>query len=296
MAERKPRTRNLQDKAVAARTNAGTGLTIIDQLKKHKDQLGEVLPSHLTKEIMFRMVTTEIRKTPKLGMCTEASFFGAVYDCASMGLMPGPLGHIYLIPYGTTCTLVIGYKGLLELVYRSGVVETIHTVPVHENDVFKQILGLNPDIIHEPAPKNRGDMTHVYAVAHLKGSDKPRFEVMDKEQIDGIMKRSAAARASQSPWKTDYIEMARKTVLRRLCKTLPLSAEVAGNINKEERVSRYVPEVDSIPIDSGSVYDVEPDDDINDEPAKTEEIPDKVDTQTGEVTEEGGEQPSLLDD
>lgn len=215
---------------------------IIEDITRMKAQLGLAMSNAITPEMLVRTAQTEIRKVPKLAHCSRASFYGALFDCAQLGLMPGPLGHVYLIPYGTECTLVIGYKGLLELCYRSPRIESIEAHVVYEGDTFKQVMGLNPDLIHEPCPDpaKRGEITHAYAVARIKDMSIPRFEVMARVDIDGIRKRSASAKGRTSPWDTDFGEMAKKTVLRRLVKTLPITTDIQNQINRDERITHVI--------------------------------------------------------
>jgi recombination protein RecT len=305
-------------KEKAMQTSQNTGGSLVGQIEGMKSQLSLAMSNAISVDVLARTVITEVRKVPKLANCSKASFFGALFDCAQMGLVPGPMGHVYLIPYGSECTLVIGYKGLLELCYRSPRIESVETYVVYEKDTFEQTFGLNPNIIHAvgPSVKDRGAMTHVYAVCRIKGLATPRFEVMSKDEVDAIMKRSKAS--ANGPWKTDYNEMARKTVFRRLAKTLPLSTDTMDAISREERVSHATEQPDGTILleDAGSVHDM-PDEFAEPEKEKVtrqtrqpktvkakgkaedkaEEAPaDKVDLTTGEVTEEAGEQPSLLDD
>jgi len=169
------------------------------------------------------VVLTTVQQNPKLLDCTQESFLGAIMQCAQLGLQPdGLIGSAYIIPYGKVATLLIGYKGLVDLARRSGQISTIYAVPVHENDDFKYQLGTDPGISHIPAETDAGKFTHVYAVAKLKDGGL-QFEVMTKEQVEKIRARSKAK--DSGPWQTDYEEMAKKTVLRRLCKLLPTSTE-----------------------------------------------------------------------
>jgi len=100
--------------------------TIQDLLKRMEPQIRKALPKHLEPERLARIALTEIRKNPKLLECSRESLLGAVMTAAQLGLEPGVLGHAYLIPYWNNKTksyevqFQIGYKGLLDLVRRSG--------------------------------------------------------------------------------------------------------------------------------------------------------------------------------
>lgn len=219
--------------------------------------ISEVLPKHMTGDRQARLLCAIINKTPKLANCTWASLAQCMIDCSAMGLEPdGRRAH--LIPYGNTCTLIIDYKGLVELIYRSGAVDFIDAFCVYKNELivdpvlgrprFDVEYGANPDIFHKPLLDSaaRGDFVGAYCVAHIKNITKPKFVWMTKGEIDAIRKRSKAS--GSGPWVTDYEEMAKKTTIRRISKTLPLSYEMNellmkevthehGNVNVDELVT-----------------------------------------------------------
>ncbi len=202
--------------------------TFAQYLAARKKQIASVLPKHLTPERLCRVALTAYNTTPALARCDIGSIFQAVQQAAQLGLEPGgALGQAYLVPYGTQCQFIVGYRGLIELARRSGEIESIEAHVVHENDSFELEYGLETKLRHRPfLDGNAGPMRFVYAVARLKGGA-VQFEAMTKEDIDSVRNRSRASR--NGPWVTDYEEMAKKTVIRRLCKYLPISAEKLGD-------------------------------------------------------------------
>lgn len=214
--------------AVAQRQGNLTAL-----IDKMRPQIARALPRHMDPDRLARVAMTVLRQTPQLGQCTPESFLGALMTCAQLGLEPGPLGHAYLVPYGREVTFVPGYRGLLELARRSGQIRTIAAHVVKQNDEFEFELGLEPKLVHRPALRDRGDTTHVYAVVHYRdgGYD---MEVMSRDEVEAIRDRSKAGRSG--PWVTDWDEMARKTVLRRLAKRMPMSVELAQAMAQDGRV------------------------------------------------------------
>lgn len=202
-----------------------------------KKQMAMALPKSLTADRLARIVLTEIRKTPALQNCDQMSFFGAVMQCASLGLEPGSaLGHCYLLPYGKTCQLIIGYRGMIDLARRSGQIVSLSAYVVHEADEFHYELGLHPDIHHVPSPSaDRGAVTFIYAVAVLKDGG-VQFEVMSRAEVEAVRKRSKAGKSG--PWVTDWDAMAKKTVIRRLFKYLPVSVEAVRATEIDERADR----------------------------------------------------------
>jgi recombination protein RecT len=182
-------------------------------------------------------VLTQIRLTPDLARCTRESLLGAIMQCAQVGLEPGPLGQVYFVPYRRQGVLevvmIIGYRGLLDLVRRSGQVLQVASHIVYEHDDFEVVWGTDERIVHRPRFADRGRPVLAYAVARLRdgGTD---AEVMTVEEIEAIRRRSRAA--DTGPWVTDWGEMARKTVLRRLCKRLPMAIEAQWAVAADETV------------------------------------------------------------
>ena len=200
----------------------------------NKASLAAVLPKHVTADRLMKIALSVTSKDAKLLACNPVSLLRCVVGAASLGLEAGGLlGEAYLVPFKDECTLIIGYKGLVRLARNSGEIKNIRARVVYKNDTFKIVQGLTEDIIHEPNLQNTelkdDDIIAVYAVAeYVNGS--PQFEYMTKPQIDAIRARSASA--TSGPWVTDYAEMAKKTVLRRLAKILPLSPEKAESFQK----------------------------------------------------------------
>jgi recombination protein RecT len=184
-------------------------------------QFAAALPRHMTPERFCRTAITATSRNPKLLECTRESFFRCLLDLSAMGLEPdGRRAH--LIPYGKECTLVVDYKGIAELVMRSGLVSAIHADRVCDKDIFEADRGKL--IRHKIDYRNpRGETYAYYSIITFKdGSEK--FEVMTKEEVEAIRKRSKAG--NNGPWVSDYHEMAKKTVFKRASKWVSLSPEI----------------------------------------------------------------------
>jgi len=209
-----------------------TQLTIKQQLQgdAFKSEVAKALPKHLTPERFIRVAVTALNRTPKLLKCTQPSLFKCLLDCSSLGIEPDGR-RAYLIPYGTECTLIISYMGLIELCKRNGDVSNVFAAVVHEKDFFEYDLGTDRQITHKPVLKDRGDILGAYAVVSFKDGEKD-FEFMDIGEINAIRDRSKSGQ--NGPWKTDWAEMAKKTTIRRLLKRQILSPEVRDQIDKED--------------------------------------------------------------
>lgn len=207
-------------------------------LTAYKSEIARALPRHLNPDNMARIALTCFRMTPKLATCTPQSVFACVIQASQLGLRPGMMGECFLIPYEdkkkkvVICTLQLGYQGMLELVRRSGLVDSIAAYIVHEKDQYAVRFGTNPGIEHIPhLDGDPGAPKLGYAVAQIKGGG-THAEVMTIREINSHRDRSQNYRAAKqygysNPWDTDYEEMARKTVIRRICKYLPKSNELA---------------------------------------------------------------------
>ena len=208
-----------------------------------RDQVARALPKHLTPDRFLRVALTALLKTPKLATCTPESVTQCLLSCSQMGLEPdGRRAH--LIPYGNACTLIVDYKGIVELAMRSGLVANLHADTVCENDAFDYDRGELK--IHKiDFRKPRGEVYAVYALARLKdGSEK--CEVMTKDEVESIRKRSRAG--TSGPWVTDWNEMAKKTAFRRLSKWLPLSPEFRDAVEADDEPVDVTPKAAPAPI------------------------------------------------
>lgn len=232
-----------------------------DQFKK---QLALAVPKHLNADRMARIAATEVRKNKALLNTEPTSFLGSVMQAAQLGLEPGSaLGQAYLVPYGNQCQLIIGYKGMIDLARRSGQVLSLNAYAVREGDDFNFQLGLKPDIHHVPsleADRIKKPITYVYAVATLKGGGY-QFEVMSRAEVEAVRAKAK----SKNIWNTYFEEMAKKTVIRRLFKYLPVSIEALEITNadaKREAGEKVEPD-DVINIEAVSVEDFEDGEVIN---------------------------------
>ena len=206
-----------------------------DLIVSMEGQIAKALPSVITPERFTRMVLTAMSTNKDLGLCTPNSLLGEPNT---------PLGQAYLIPYknkGTLeCQFQLGYKGLIDLAYRSGEVKDIQAHEVHENDTFEYELGLEPKLKHIPAMKDRGAVIMYYAIFHTKDGGYG-FNVMSVDDVqEHARKYSKAYGSSFSPWKSNFDEMAKKTVLKKCLKYAPIKTEFARSISTDETIKTTI--------------------------------------------------------
>ena len=208
--------------------------TILDLIDRQKPELEKLVGATIGVERFARTVLTELRRTPKLYECDPASLLGAMMLAAQLGLEPGPLGHVYLVPFKRECQFVVGYKGYIDLAYRSGLVKDVATGVVYEGDSFEWREGTRPFLDHTPSgPPSERDWTHAYAVARLRNGGTV-FRVVFPEDAERAKSRSRNARSPHSPWVTDLHAMIRKTAVRRLAPMLPQSPAFALALATDE--------------------------------------------------------------
>jgi recombination protein RecT len=228
----------LADQLATARAARQQGVvkrvdTVSDLLKAMREQIALALPRQMDVDRFVRVAMTTLRTNPRLLACDPQSLRAALMISAQLGLEPGgPLGHAYLVPYRAEVTFIVGYRGYIDLARRSGLVRSVYAEAVREGDEFEWTLGLHRDIVHRPA-RERGEVTHVYAVATYRDGMDPDFLVLDRAKVDSFRRRSKAA--DDGPWVTDYEAMALKTAVRRLATWLPLSVEMARAVAIDER-------------------------------------------------------------
>ena len=226
---------------------AGSG-TVKKFFEANRGTLEALLPKHFDSERMLKLAIGALRTTPKLSGASLASLLGSVVTCAQLGLEPNtPLGHAYLLPFDkrekrdgqwvtveTQVQVIIGYKGMLDLARRSGQIVSIAAHEVCQNDDFRFAYGLDEELVHRPSMKDRGAVIGFYAVAKLVGGGYS-FEFMSCDEVNHIRDKAAEKNRAKKdgsgrpiisgPWADNYVEMGRKTVLRRLFKYLPISIE-----------------------------------------------------------------------
>jgi phage RecT family recombinase len=226
--------------------------TIRDILEECVDRIATVLPKHLTPDRMISLVSNIVYRTPRLQECDPYSIVSSVQQASALGLDLMPtMGEAYLVPVwnkklnnghgGYECQFRPGYQGLAKLARNAGVVY-IKAILVRAADIFDHRY--TPDLVFLHVPHrgpDRGDVCDVYCVAKLPTGEH-LIEVMNTDEIEAIHRRSESFiyaskndKAEFGPWVSDWGEMAKKTVLKRLTKSLPKSPELAEAIEADNR-------------------------------------------------------------
>lgn len=235
----------LAEKAGKKEVKLTKGMSIEDMIKAMAPEIKNALPEVMKPERFTRMALSTLNNNPKLRECSQITFLAAMMNAAQLGLEPNtPLGQAYLIPYRNhgkmECQFQLGYKGLIDLVYRNPNIQTVQAQCVYENDEFDYELGLEPKLVHKPALTDRGKLILVYALWKAENGGYG-FEVMSKEDIDAhARKYSQSYSSTSSPWKSNYEEMAKKTVIKKCLKYAPLRSDMLRAVNTDETIKSSI--------------------------------------------------------
>ena len=214
-------------------TNLIDPKTVWSELQRFQPEMEAALPNHISAARMARLALTALRVNPKLFQCTRESFMGSLILASQLGLEPGVMGQCYLIPYKQTCTLVPGWRGLLDLVKRSGRA-TASSRAIFEGDEYDFAFGDRPYIHHKPGP-HYGEakaMLYTYAVGWVKDCEWPEIDVWDIKRI--WEHRNKMNKIGDQHYSYAHPEMyARKIPLLQVLKYLPTSIELSTAITLE---------------------------------------------------------------
>jgi len=223
----------------------GTELTPIEAMRgtlvKMQPEFQAALPPQIPVEKFIRTTLTAVQMNPDLLGADRRSLLGACMKAAQDGLLldgreAAPV--IFRTKEGPKVQYMPMVGGILKKIRNSGELASISAHVVYSNDQFEYELGDNENIIHKPfLGEDRGKPIAVYAVAKTKDGAIYR-EVMSVADVDKVRQASRAKDAG--PWVQWWDEMAKKTVIRRMAKRLPSSADVDQVLASDNEASGFV--------------------------------------------------------
>ena len=225
---------------------------IKELLRSQWPRIQAVMPKHMSSERLYQLAVSSINQTPGLAEATIPSLLACVMKCSALGLEPSAvdgLGRAYILPYNnrktgkTEANFILGYKGIIELARRSGKLLDIEAKPVWKDEVIDLWTDdegthithhQSLDGAHHPE-----DLRGVYCIAILVNGDHvhKHIEYMSRDEVETIRLRSKAR--DFGPWKTDYVAMAKKTVVRRAAPYLPMSVDAQTAVAADETTPDY---------------------------------------------------------
>lgn len=257
-------TNAIQQATAKAPSDRKQQTTLKQYVDSMKSEIQRALPSVMTPERFTRITLSALSGNPQLQQSTPQSFLAAMMTAAQLGMEPNtPLGQAYLIPYRNHGVMEtqfqLGYKGLIDLAYRSGEISVIQAHTVYARDDFDYEFGLEPKLTHRPyMGADKGDPVAFYGMFKTKDGGFG-FEVMSVDDVRAHARRYSKAYDSEtSPWRTSFEEMAKKTVLKRVLKYAPLKSDFARQLAADGTIRRDIaPDMTEVPSDPAVYTDAE---------------------------------------
>lgn len=240
--------------AVAVRNESAALKAISDEMDRRRSMLEDSAASLIDPNRIKGVVLSVFSRRPELWECDPISVARAVVEAAQLGLEPtGAIGGAHLVPYNNSKTgrkeaqLIIDYRGMVQMARRSGEVAKVTARVVRERDEFDVREGTDDSIFHHPylGTEDPGKYTHFYAVITYRNGT-TQFDWDTDAWVQSIRKRSKSS--DRGPWVTDYVEMGKKSILRRLMKMAPLTVEARRAIELDEESERDTPAVAPRPV------------------------------------------------
>lgn len=243
------------------------------QLTKYQKVIKNSLPPDVTVKRFLSIAWNTVTVNEFLLNCHPQSLIGAIVKCAMLGLDPNIMNQAWIIPYKDKATFVIGYEGMMTLMYRNPRVSKVICRPVYQGDEFEVMYGCDDTIKHIPKFASEIVM-YYYCIVTIAGSHEKIFSVMTKKNVMDFAKQQPSWKRQGSPWHTDFDAMALKTVLRSVAKWVPKSINnlISIDYESEDKINEVTTEgLKSEHIQSGSentvvvdteIVDIEKDDQL----------------------------------
>lgn len=217
-------------------------LTVADSVRKMEPEFKLALPAHIPAERFTRTAVTAINSNPDLAgeNIDRRSLFSAIMKAAQDGLiLDGREAAIVTFNNkngGKTAQYLPMVAGVLKKMRNSGEIANISYGLVYQKEwetgKFKYIKGDVESLIHDPILfEEKGEMIGVYAVVTLKDGSKVR-EFMDMKQIQKV--RNSSRAKDRGPWVDWFEEMATKSVLKKVAKLCPSSADIDSVLSEDD--------------------------------------------------------------
>lgn len=224
-------TENTVTAAVAVRDTGPAA-----QIEAYRDEYAALVPSHINADQWVRLAVGAIRGNEDLTKAARTDigvFLRELKTAARLGLEPGT-EQFYLTPRKSKAHRgqkiikgIVGYQGIIELIYRAGAVSSVIVESVRANDTFRYTIGRDERPVHEIDwfGGDRGDLVGVYAYATMKDGATSKVVVLNHAQVMAIRAKSDSKHSEYSPWNTNPEAMWLKSAVRQLMKWVPTSAE-----------------------------------------------------------------------
>lgn len=241
--------------AIATRDNGPAA-----QIEQYRDEYAALVPSHINADQWVRLAVGAIRGNKDLMKAAQNDvgvFLRELKTAARLGLEPGT-EQFYLTArkskahgYALIIKGIVGYQGIVELIYRAGAASSVIVEVVRANDQFSYVPGRDERPIHgiDWFGGDRGPLVGVYAYASMKDGATSKVVVLNRQQVMDIKAKSDSKGSEYSPWNTAEESMWLKSAVRQLAKWVPTSAEFKREqLRAQAEVAAEVPSVADAPL------------------------------------------------
>lgn len=265
---------------------------------------------NITPEQFIESCLNSIRKTPKLLECDIKTLFGAMMCAAEVGLKPDTSDqHCFLIPRFSKknnrleANFELGYKGLIEIMYRNPKILKVFANAVYKNDSFDYGYGIEPFLEHKPhRGEDRGELDAVYCVVKFDNQESI-FTVVEKHELISIQNISSnqSGSSAYNNGKDVFNFMQIKAAIKKISKLLPKqgnediarAVEIDSQIEGGETITIPLPNSNEVVKpkvlnQNNEMYDFSNTDDESDENSENNIIPNKkqvVITKSASITQ-----------
>lgn len=227
------------------------------ELERSWPQIMAVLPKEMNAQRLFAMFNTTISKTPQLAQCSVESVLSCFMQCTALGLEPSDvngLGQAYILPYGNKnystgqkqATFILGYRGMLKLLEKNGIYAQAKAV--YKDDGINLTLDQNgvpvincPNGLNLDADHTDVNLSFVYFSVDLPNGGRYADYMTYKDLLahrDKYAPRNRDGRMT-GPWVNNFVEMCKKTIVRRSFKYLPVNAETQQALEADNSTPDY---------------------------------------------------------
>jgi recombination protein RecT len=223
----------------------GSGETFRMALERMQPEFQMAMPRGHEAQQLVRDALTVTKANPELLKCEAVTLLGSLMTCAQLGLRPGVLGHAWIVPFKDNATrkmnaqLIIGYQGLCDLAYRSGMVQSIIARTVYEGDDFDVKFGTDEYLTHRPNRRDDDDAgtpTDYYVVVKTTMGGTMFWTMTHPEMLRHRERHGKRAGGYTKPWRDNFEPMAHKTCLHKIARWIPRSPELQAGMAADEGV------------------------------------------------------------
>jgi recombination protein RecT len=247
------------------------------------NKVAELMGDQKKSRAFLTSAMSVIQSNELLKKADQTSIYQSVMTAVTLDLPINPnLGYAYIVPFKGQAQLQVGYKGFIQLAWRSGLYKTISSTVVYEGQLVSQnpLTGFVFDFEKKTSNKVVGYAAYFEL---LNGASKTMF--MSYDEVHAHAKKySQTFKKGFGVWNDNFDEMGKKTVLKLLIsKYAPMSVEMQTAVVADQAVVKDYEKQQYEYADNNAVV-------VEDKPKLTDVTAAKEAIKSGAATIEGIEE------